>query len=211
MNLKSIQSSNFLGQKIKDPILLDLSINSEYANSSNWFEQINVLSHQPQIYYGGYLEKRFFYKNEMLFGQGDDARIFHLGFDVWMPQGTSIYSPYNGIVHSFKNNNALLDYGHALILEHSSKLHPTFYSLYGHLNKFHTQFEVGDKIQAGQKICELGSVDENGGWPPHLHLQLIEDLGEYVGDYPGVCSYNQLEYYKKNCPDPTFLFTRYAR
>lgn len=210
MNLQSVPSSNLLGQKIKKAIPLDLGLKSNLANDGNWFAKLELLSNLPEVYYGGYLEKRFFYRNENLFGKGNDARVIHLGFDLWIPSGSSIHLPFKGKIHSIANNDKSLDYGHTLIIKHSLKSIPTFYSLYGHLNMYHRKFSIGTELDAGYKVCEIGSSEENGGWPPHLHVQLIKDLGDYVGDYPGVCSIQDLDFYRDNCPDPSLLFTRYV-
>jgi len=211
LNLDTYHSAHLLevGHKVK-AMPLNLSVTSEYAENDDWFEQLSILSKNPIVYYGGYLEKRFFYRNESLFGIGRNARNIHLGLDLWLNEGTSIYSPFDAIVKSYNYNNKVLDYGHTLILEHRLNQEEVFYTLYGHLNNFHTSMEVGLKIKKGQKIAEIGSPGVNGGWPPHLHLQLIKDLGSYHGDYPGVCTFDELEYYKSNCPDPTPLFTKYA-
>jgi hypothetical protein len=48
---------------------------------------------------------------------------------------------------------------------------------------------------------------ENGHWPPHLHFQLIIDMGKAKGDYPGVCKYSEREKYLDNCPDPGFILS----
>jgi hypothetical protein len=64
------------------------------------------------------------------------------------------------------------------------------------------QFELGREVAAGEQICEIGPFPENGDWPPHLHFQLIWDLGENWGDYPGVAAEKDLEYYRQNCPNP---------
>ena len=45
----------------------------------------------------------------------------------------------------------------------------------------------------------------NGDYAPHLHFQIIKDVQDFVGDYPGVCSKMDLEFYKKNCLDPELL------
>jgi murein DD-endopeptidase MepM/ murein hydrolase activator NlpD len=77
------------------------------------------------------------------------------------------------------------------------------YSLYGHLeNKDLVQLEVGAPITRGQLLCHLGEPHENGGWPPHLHFQLIRDMQGFQGDYPGVCSLRDINFYANNCPDP---------
>ncbi|MNY72962.1 hypothetical protein D3C86_2116260 [compost metagenome] len=60
-------------------------------------------------------------------------------------------------------------------------------------------------INAGQKIASLGDYTVNGGWPPHLHFQLIINMEGYYGDYPGVCKLSERDKYLANCPDPAWL------
>ena len=48
-------------------------------------------------------------------------------------------------------------------------------------------------------------MKENGDYPPHLHFQIILDIENFYGDYPGVCSENDLKYYSQNCPDPNLV------
>ena len=45
--------------------------------------------------------------------------------------------------------------------------------------------DVGDSVSPGQLIATIGDENENGGWPPHIHLQisLIEPIDN---DLPGV-------------------------
>ena len=77
------------------------------------------------------------------------------------------------------------------------------YSLYGHLASSDLDtLVVGAKVTAGQTLCHLGKPDENGGWPPHLHFQLIRDMQGFQGDYPGVCSQRDVKFYADNCPNP---------
>ena len=54
---------------------------------------------------------------------------------------------------------------------------------------------------------------ENGHWPPHLHFQLIRELGDWSGDYPGVCKYSEKEKYLANSPDPDLMLgmMKYAK
>ncbi|MGM0581157.1 MAG: peptidoglycan DD-metalloendopeptidase family protein, partial [Bacteroidota bacterium] len=61
---------------------------------------------------------------------------------------------------------------------------------------------IGDEIKKGEKFSELGPFPENGDWPPHLHFQLISDMKDLKGDFPGVCAPSELEQFKKLCPDP---------
>jgi len=45
----------------------------------------------------------------------------------------------------------------------------------------------------------------NGGWPPHLHLQLITDLLDKDGDFPGVASPAERSLWLALSPDPNLI------
>ena len=82
----------------------------------------------------------------------------------------------------------------------------TFYTLYGHLSlKSISHLKVGMAFKQGDLLGDLGKPDVNGDYPPHLHFQIIKDIQEFKGDYPGVCSKKHLDFYLKNCPDPNTL------
>ncbi len=150
---------------------------------------------------GGYLEHRIIYEAHENFATASaDFRNIHLGVDFWAQAGTPVFAPLAGEVHSFQVNPGSGNYGPTIILFHPSQ---GIYSLYGHLAEQDLEeLSVGMPIAAGQLLCHLGEPNENGGWPPHLHFQLIRDMQGYSGDYPGVCSQRDLAYFASNCPDP---------
>jgi peptidoglycan LD-endopeptidase LytH len=156
--------------------------------------------------HGGYLEKRDIYRRSEVFATAqEDFRNIHLGIDIWAAAGSPVYAPLAGKIHSFQDNQGFGNYGPTLILSHELA-GKTLYSLYGHLSKANlAQFELGREVAAGEQICEIGPFPENGDWPPHLHFQLIWDLGEHWGDYPGVAAEKDLDYYRQNCPNPAPL------
>jgi len=111
----------------------------------------------------------------------------------------------DGKIHSFQNNTALGDYGLSIILEHHLQNH-TFFTLYGHLSlESLDNKKVGDIVKQGQKIASLGLPPINGDYAPHLHFQIIIDIQNKKGDYPGVCSHKDLNFYAENCPNPNLL------
>ncbi|MFT7385366.1 MAG: hypothetical protein ACI82E_000115 [Nonlabens sp.] len=56
-------------------------------------------------------------------------------------------------------------------------------------------------------IASLGKPEENGGYSPHLHFQIMTDMKTYKGDFPGVAATEELEDYKKIILDPNpFIF-----
>lgn len=153
---------------------------------------------------GGYAEDRYLYKRSTVFGEGE-VRNIHLGIDIWAEAGMPVLAPLAGKVHSFADNDRHGDYGPTIILEHSFE-GSIFYSLYGHLSKSSLEgLEVGQSIAAGQLLAHFGAYHENVHWPPHLHFQLIEDIGDHYGDYPGVALSREKEKYLANCPDPNLL------
>jgi len=155
--------------------------------------------------FGGYMENRNIYAHSKLFNEGLVPRRHHLGVDIWAKAGTPIYSPLNGTVHSFQDNNNHGDYGPTIILEHDLN-GLKLYSLYGHLSrKSLAGLSEGQPVEAGLQIGSLGDTEENGNWPPHLHFQLMFDVEGKKGDYPGVCSLDEKEKYRKNIPDPQLI------
>ncbi|MGB5819892.1 MAG: peptidoglycan DD-metalloendopeptidase family protein [Saonia sp.] len=177
-----------------DPIACEAHINY-------FLEQNNA-----SVAYGGYLEKRDLYKDKANFsGTGEEQRNIHLGMDFWAPAGTRVMVPISGKVHSFNNNSAKDDYGPTIILTHEVE-GIQFHTLYGHLSlESLDNLSVGKKFHEGEFLATLGTSDINVNYAPHLHFQIIQNIGEYEGDYPGVCAIRNMEYYSKNCPDPNLL------
>lgn len=162
---------------------------------------------------GGYNELRNLYSRSSLFDNKvndhfsatEEPRRLHLGIDIWGKAGTQIFTPLDGIVHSFAFNNNFGDYGATIILQHQLES-VIFFSLYGHLSLPDLQnIKEGDYIKSGQLFAHFGKPEENGYWPPHLHFQVIKDIEKYKGDYPGVCKFSEREKYLSNCPDPDLI------
>lgn len=157
-----------------------------------------------KIAFGGYLEKRNLYEQSQLF-TSEEKRDVHLGVDFWCDSGTSVHAVYDGKIHSVAHNLKRGDYGPTIILEHTISSFK-WYSLYGHLSVDSLYHKVGDVVTTGQPIGFLGDASVNGYYAPHLHFQIILDIQNYKGDYPGVCSEATLNYYKNNSPNPLNLF-----
>jgi murein DD-endopeptidase MepM/ murein hydrolase activator NlpD len=155
---------------------------------------------------GGYMEHRTLYARSALFDTaGQEPRRLHLGVDIWGLAGTPVYTPLDGTVHSFQNNNHFGDYGPTIILQHNLD-GLVLYSLYGHLNlacleKLH----LGQSVQKDEQIALFGNATENGSWPPHLHFQLMFDMEGKAGDYPGVGQYAEKATLQQNIPDPDLI------
>ena len=157
---------------------------------------------------GRYNEPRFCYLGDQFKGRGPvGMRTVHIGMDVFAPAGTPVYCPLDGVVHSFQNNDLPFDYGPTIILEHSAdELEKPFYTLYGHLSRDSlNELAVGNSIEAGEPFAKLGSVEENGNWPAHLHFQIIQTMLNTQGDFPGVANPDLRELWLDLCPDPNLV------
>lgn len=181
----------------------------QVQNQASLQEYLDILLGRAQKRYalGGYKEQRSIYRRFHHFGDSDlpSPREYHLGVDIWTRQGTPVYAPLPGHIHSRAHNSAPGDYGGTLILEHQLE-NATIYSLFGHLDPARAlTWEAGAPVAAGEFLAALGGPEENVGWPPHLHFQLIKEMKGYRGDFPGVCSKEDLLHYLELCPNPEYL------
>ena len=160
-----------------------------------------------RLYVGGYDEDRAIYDGPVFAaGAGEEPRTIHLGIDLFAAAGTPVFAPLAGRVHSFQDNANPKDYGPTVILEHSVTTELTFYTLYGHLSRQSlVGLHVGQDIAAVTQIATLGDAEVNGGWPPHLHFQIILDMGTAHRDFPGVFKKSECARWKLICPDPAPL------
>ncbi|WP_438962856.1 peptidoglycan DD-metalloendopeptidase family protein [Nonlabens sp.] len=158
------------------------------------------------VAHGGYLEQRALYRKNSRFQSGI-TRDIHMGIDLWAPAGTSVHALMDGAIHSFTHNDDPGNYGPTLILEHDWN-GKKIYSLYGHLSiNDMVDWEVGLRFRESDKIATLGTPQENGGYSPHLHFQVMTDMKDYQGDFPGVAAAAELKKYQGVILDPNpFIF-----
>lgn len=198
----------------QDYFALDLSVSNSNLNQFHLNDILDFETYIEEqrkksgskIAFGGYLEKRNLYQRSIHFkNQTTEERNIHIGIDLWSAAGTAVICPLDGFLHSFKNNASAGDYGPTIILKHQIK-NQDFYTLYGHLSlESIANLKIGMPFKKGQELATLGKPEVNGDYAPHLHFQIIKNIGDFSGDYPGVCSQNDLDFYKENCPDPDLL------
>lgn len=189
----------------------NLELTDEIINDTNLFTDYlhTKLVNAGALYgIGGYAEYRTVYKMSKVFDAsiiGEEPRRLHLGIDIWGNALTPVMAPLEGVIHSFAFNNRIGDYGATIILEHQLASF-SFFTLYGHLSlRSIENIRVGERIKKGSIFTEFGLPLENGSWPPHLHFQLISEIGNYYGDFPGVCKLSEKEKYLNICPDPDIV------
>ncbi len=209
------------------PVVFDLSVGSPDLSphsepcdmeklSRLLFGRIRTASGAVGI--GRYDEIRRLYTGEIFKSEGNDSaewRTVHIGLDLYLEPGSPVLAPLDGVVHSLQDNRALLDYGPTIILEHAVSDQIKFWSLYGHLSRESLAgLAAGQTIIRGQEIGRVGLLEENGGWPPHLHFQIITDMLDKKGDFPGVAAPSRRGIWQHLCPDPNLILKipgRYLR
>jgi 4-aminobutyrate aminotransferase-like enzyme/Ser/Thr protein kinase RdoA (MazF antagonist)/murein DD-endopeptidase MepM/ murein hydrolase activator NlpD len=226
-----------------DPIhVFDLSVDSlEFGfapppeDAAGWTELLFRKMHDvgAEVGVGRYDETRRWYTADAFRTPGDEApewRTVHLGIDLFLEEGSPVFAPFQGTVHSFMNNRTELDYGPTLVLEHTIQPRPRgaepqperthegepederkdgslrFWTLYGHLAEdVLARFSPGQEVAKGDLIAHIGGFPTNGNWPPHLHFQVITHLLGRSGEFPGVCRPSQRNLWKSLSPDPNLL------
>ena len=138
--------------------------------------------------------------------KASERRTVHLAVDVFAASGTPLYAPMEGVVISAEYRPDSLDYGGVIMLEHKTPEGDQFYTLYGHLDpSFLKTLKLGSKVYKGDAFCTLGAQEVNGGWPPHVHFQIILDTVGVGSDIPGVGDPDDMLLWRKLCPNPAAL------
>ncbi len=155
---------------------------------------------------GRYDESRVLYTAEAFRPKEGEPRTVHLGIDLFVEAGTEVKAPLPGRVHSFAFNDAPLDYGPTILLEHETDAGDRFFTLYGHLSLDSLEgLERGRPVAKGDLLARVGNYPVNGDWPPHLHFQIVLDLLDKEGDFPGVAAPSEREIWLGLSPDPARL------
>ena len=207
--------------RVTKNVVFDLSMGSRELGNLTELSDVEMFTRKlfdrmkaqnSQIGIGRYNEARPIYTSDQYKLAGYDGpqwRTVHIGLDIFMEAGAPILAPIDGVVHSFRNNDAPLDYGPTIILQHTVSHNETqllFYTLYGHLSADSLEgLYEGKPIALGTPFCKIGNYPVNGGWPPHLHFQIITDLLDRTGEFPGVARPSQREVWLSISPDPNLI------
>lgn len=143
---------------------------------------------------GRYDEQRAIYTAPEFETPDGRWRTRHMAVDIFAPAGAPVYAPLDGVVERRENRNQLGDYGGLLVIRHED-----FWTLHGHLDP---ESLAEGEVRKGDVIARLGTPEVNGGWEPHLHLQLFTDL---VGNLDGVALPEEADLFRSVCPDPNLL------
>lgn len=95
---------------------------------------------------------------------------FHSGIDLPAPEGTPIYAAESGKVILAEYYGG---YGNTVIIDHGAGMS----TLYGHIRPGGIKVTVGQVVERGQKIAEVGTTGLSTG--NHLHFSVLK-AGDYV-------------------------------
>jgi 4-aminobutyrate aminotransferase-like enzyme/Ser/Thr protein kinase RdoA (MazF antagonist) len=153
---------------------------------------------------GPFGEERTVYAGEMFVSRFIEKtrRTRHLGLDLFMAAGTKVFTPLPATVVSVEIEQDPLGYGCLIALRHEPENCPPFVSLWGHLaHEAMNRLTAGDRLEAGALVGEMGAPAENGGWAPHLHLQLSTDTSLAATEILGVGEPRYLDVWAELFPD----------
>jgi murein DD-endopeptidase MepM/ murein hydrolase activator NlpD len=171
-----------------DAVVLDLTESGDFQTpDSRWTV-------------GRYNEDRAIY-TQPLFAESAEPRTVHLGIDLGGPEGVAVHAFSAGIVRFATDNDKPGDYGPTLITEHEVNGAP-LWVLHGHLSRSSLAHSpVGRRLRPGDVLGWLGGRHENGGWAPHVHVQVTRERPEGP-DLPGVARRSERAAALARFPDP---------
>jgi 4-aminobutyrate aminotransferase-like enzyme/Ser/Thr protein kinase RdoA (MazF antagonist) len=179
----------------------------EPEHASRWWNAY-CAEHGIVLGVGTWGEARTVYASESFrsrFIEGQ-RRDHHVGLDLFMPAGTKLYSPLAGVVRSVEIEDEPLGYGCSVAIEHAPDDCPAFVTLWGHLAREAAQrLKPGEHLKAGSLVGEIGASTTNGGWVPHLHLQISIDPTLAPHDIPGAGEARYLDVWSELFPNPADL------
>ncbi len=188
-------------------VTLDWSIGTSAEATSSAGVRAALREPGAEVAVGRYGEDRAVYQSpEFEDPATGEARTVHLGVDLFVPAGHPVHAALDGTITAFGDNQAHLDYGPVIVLEHRTDLGVPFWTLYGHLARESLLgLDIGACVARGERLAEVGAEDVNGGWPPHLHLQILVDLVGRGLDVPGVAGPTERMMWQSLSPDPNLL------
>lgn len=200
---------------------LEFGLTPEAEDVEGWTELLfrKLRSVGADVGVGRYDEVRQLYTSDIFRAQGEGApewRTVHIAVDLFLDAGSQVFTPFDAVVHSVADNAGALDYGPTVILEHrtegespgtASLSRPLrFWTLYGHLDPgVLSLLSSGMRLARGEPFARIGAFPRNGGWPPHLHFQVITDILGRTGDFPGVAPPSQRKLWRALSPDPNLI------
>jgi len=191
--------------------LVELKTNQYVPNMRSLKDQdalLEKVSYNEECYtYGGFGEDR----SDLWDGfEPKMKKMIHLGVDLNnLPPGQCVGSATQGtVVHIMNDKTRVNGWGNRIIICFevgvARKFKPTLYVktyfLYGHLDPAKCPLKLGDKVKGGDIIGYIGDGEVNGGWFPHLHLQIMTE--QFVKKFK---TFEEIDGYSENVDDLKLL------
>ncbi len=174
-----------------------------------------------QVVVGRYDEDRSCYQGEQFHTDAPEPRSVHTGIDLFIAENTTVHAMLDGVLESVVDNDVAYDYGPTVVLRHRTGNDSTgndstgddtpFWVLYGHLSRATLALHrVGDTVAAGDVIGFIGDHTVNGGWAPHVHVQIMTDLMAdpergFDGNFEGAGEPSRMAIWRSLVPDANLL------
>ena len=115
-------------------------------------------------------------------------------------------TPLRGTVFGKRIDTNVRGFGAAVALFHVVRPGVHFYTIYGHLNPEDVKnLWVGRTLREGRAFARVGSPEENGGWPAHLHWQVSLDMMGQRDVFFGAGHDEEWPMWRTLFPDPELL------
>lgn len=196
-----------------DGMMFSLSDNSSMT-SEDCSDQHAFQSRCDEIMSAGntnWAVSRFGEKREKLFTQlgftqmVDEKRFHHLWLDVWADEWTHVASIVEGEVVDSGYEDGEGNYGWYVVIKKEDSEWPLYFFI-GHLDP-ETIPKKGSKLSTGDPIGQLGSMEQNGGYFYHLHLQILTQEGFQNGyQYKGYETEENFQNIEQYVLDPRSYF-----
>jgi len=97
-----------------------------------------------------------------------NGKTLHAGIDIFMPASSKVSLPEDAMLIESKKDSEIGGYGHYLIYECTNA-----FLLFGHIYP-KVNLRVGEIYNKGEIIAQLANIEDNGGYLPHLHFQVLK-------------------------------------
>jgi len=97
-----------------------------------------------------------------------NGKTLHAGIDIFMPALSKVALPENAKLIESKKDSEIGGYGHYLIYEVTNA-----FLLFGHIYP-KSNLTIGEYYNKGEIIAQLANIEDNGGYLPHLHFQVLK-------------------------------------
>ncbi len=205
-----------LAHELQRQVLCPITFAGRYEtlDFSKGYDPNRLMQHRYGV--GRWDEDRVGMYTAPLFLRGEGPRSVHMGIDLQAEEGTPVFAALPGVIWGSAILGSPGDYGGTMIVRSRLATHEAardaapearpealdqeIFVLYGHLSHLSVK-EHRVEFKQGELIGWLGNSRENGGWHPHLHLQMswLEPLAV---DLPGVVSRRHRNIARLLFPEP---------